>query len=515
MTATMLTPERAYRVLVADDTAANRTLVRAYLSRLGFEVLLAENGEQAVAIYEQERPDIVLMDVMMPVMDGHEATRRLRAGAGRAVPIVMLSALGAEGDVVGGLDAGADDYMVKPLSYQIFAAKMRTVTRTLSLQRQTEAANLEVRAISQAMSDGLVVFDVEGRISTVNPALCEMLGRADAALSGSSIFDLFPAPGDRLLRNAIAASQNGAERRRTREVAAIGANGLPIPLELALSTMSTANGVMYLAVLRNISERKRAERELAAYTLELKHYHDEAERENELALDILERQIRRGGLESSLFAHRVVPAQRFSGDIVLAQRAPDGRIFALLADATGHGLGAAVSVLPAVSEFYRAVAASPEPGELVALLNNVLQASLPIGRFVAAALVCIDSANRLAHVWVGGTPDVLKVAADGSVLERFASTAIPLGIDTLSADDAQCVTSALEPGAQMLIFSDGLLEAVGESGAHFGYAGIETALRRAPPDARLDALERAVAEHCGGQSPHDDVSLLLIGAERA
>jgi len=505
------TPSADCRVLVADDTAANRTLVRAYLTRLGFSVLQAENGEQAVEIFERERPDIVLMDVMMPVMDGLEATRRLRAGAGPTVPIVMLSALGAEGDVVGGLDAGADDYLVKPLSYQVFAAKMRTVFRALSLQRQRDAAAEEVRAISVAMSDGLVVFDRDGLVRTVNPALCAMLGRSEQSLIGASVFSLFVAPGDRQLQGAIDQCQPGVQRA-AREVTAMTADGGIVPLELALSTMSAAQGLMYLAVLRDISERKRAERELAAYTMELKHYHDEVERENELALEILERQIRRGGLQEPGIAHRVLPAQRFSGDIVLAQRAPDGRLFALLADATGHGLGAAVSVLPAVAEFYRAVATSPTPGELVALLNNVLQESLPIGRFVAAALVCVDSAAGFAHVWVGGTPDVLRLGPAGEVLGRFASNALPLGIDALTPQAAACTTSPLGPGEQVLLFSDGLLEAVGEGGAEFGYAGIEAALRCSAADNRLDRLEREVARHCGSAAPHDDVSLLLINA---
>lgn len=511
MSASNEIPAGACRVLVADDTAANRTLVRAYLSRLGFEVLLAENGEQALETFARERPDIILMDVMMPIMDGLEATRRLRAGDGASVPIVMLSALGSEGDVVGGLDAGADDYLVKPLSYQIFAAKMRTVYRALSLQRQRDAAAEEVRAISLAMSDGLVVFDAGGRMRTVNPALCAMLGQSEATMIGAPVFGLFVPPGDRELLRAIEQCQSG-EQQPAREVAALGGDGQVVPLELALSTMSAAHGTMYLAVLRNISERKRAERELAAYTLELKHYHDEAERENELALEILERQIRRGGLQEAGIAHRVLPAQRFSGDIVLAQRAPDGRLFALLADATGHGLGAAVSVLPAVAEFYRAVATSPTPGELVASLNNVLQESLPIGRFVAAALVCVDSAAGRVHVWVGGTPDVLRLGPTGEVLERYASSALPLGIDTLTPEAAACASSPVTPGEQVLIFSDGLLEAVGDGGAQFGYAGVEAALRGGVADDRLAQLEREVARHCGNAAPHDDVSLLLINA---
>ncbi|MCX9157845.1 SpoIIE family protein phosphatase [Niveibacterium sp. 24ML] len=513
MSASDTTSTAGFRVLVADDTAANRTLVRAYLSRLGFEVLLAEDGAQALELFERERPDIVLMDVMMPVMDGLEATRRVRASKhGRGVPIVMLSALGAEGDVVGGLDAGADDYLVKPLSYQIFAAKMRTVTRGLHLQRQSDAALEEVRAISSAMSDGLMLFDPEGRVGTVNPAVCAMLGRDESALVGSLVFDLFLPPGDRLLRSVVMANRSGAEQRRAREVAALSADGVVVPLELVLSTMNASNGIMYLAVLRNISERKQAERELAAYTNELKHYHDDAERENGLALEILERQIRRGGLDDPTLAHSVVPAQRFSGDVVLAQRAPDGRLFAVLADATGHGLGAAVSVLPAVAEFYRAVAASPSTAELVAQLNHALCESLPIGRFVAAALVCVDPATRQAHVWVGGTPEVLKVAADGTVVQRFASTSLPLGIDSLTPESAECESTLLGPGEQILIFSDGLLEAVGEDGSHFGYEGVERALRGAAADQRVAALVQAAAAHCGGGSPHDDLSLLLISA---
>lgn len=503
-----------YRVLVADDTIANRTLVRAYLGRLGFDTLVAENGREAVAIFERERPDIVLMDVMMPEMDGLEATQLIRKSpAGRSVPIVMLSALGSETDIVNGLDTGADDYLIKPLSYQIFAAKLRTVARSLSLQRQTETALAEVRAISEAMIDGLVAFDAEGAILAVNPALCAMLARRASSLKGESVFALFQAPGSEQLREDVAARLGGHRPlgvAPVRELLAVGPGECSLPLELALSELPDGTGSRFLGVVRDISERKRAEEVLAQNTLELQRYHDEAERENTLAQEILERQFQRGSLDDPCLSYLVLPAQRFSGDMVLAARTPDGRLFVLLADATGHGLAAAVSVLPAVPEFYRRVGEGPTLGALVAGLNNVLVDSLPIGRFLAASVACFDFERGCGEVWVGGMPDALLLDDKGGASQRFASTHLPLGIDSVLPDEVVAESFRWAPGSQLLLFSDGLLESGSPTDAHFGYQGIMAAVAGTASAQRCDAIVEAVRLHCEGLPPHDDISMMLV-----
>ena len=99
--------ENTLRVLVADDIASNRTIVGAFLAHLNCTPLYAADGQEAVDLFRREAPDVVLMDLMMPRMDGFEAIRQIRAMEDeRWVPIIIVSALSGEGDIVQGLEIG-------------------------------------------------------------------------------------------------------------------------------------------------------------------------------------------------------------------------------------------------------------------------------------------------------------------------------------------------------------------------------------------------------------------------
>jgi two-component system response regulator MprA len=118
----------AARLLVVDDEPALReTLVRAFAVE-GYEVETAADGEEAVAAVEELRPDLVVLDVLMPRVDGITACRRLRA-LGDRTPVLMLTARDAVGDRVAGLDAGADDYVVKPFALDELLARVRALLR--------------------------------------------------------------------------------------------------------------------------------------------------------------------------------------------------------------------------------------------------------------------------------------------------------------------------------------------------------------------------------------------------
>ena len=117
--------ERAL-VLAVDDDERVRALCKDALSQ-EFEVIPAENGKQALQLFYEKRPDVVLLDVTMPLMDGWETCRRIRDLAD--VPVIMLTAHGADQDVVRGLDAGADDYVTKPFRPLQLAARIRAVLR--------------------------------------------------------------------------------------------------------------------------------------------------------------------------------------------------------------------------------------------------------------------------------------------------------------------------------------------------------------------------------------------------
>lgn len=115
-------------ILVVDDDQAVRDSLARSLHYAGWEVTTANDGVEALARLSSLRPDAVIMDVMMPRLDGLETTRSLRA-SGNDVPILVLTARDAVGDRVDGLDAGADDYMAKPFSFEELQARLRALTR--------------------------------------------------------------------------------------------------------------------------------------------------------------------------------------------------------------------------------------------------------------------------------------------------------------------------------------------------------------------------------------------------
>ena len=116
------------RILVVDDDRAVRDSLRRSLEFNGYDVALAEDGAQALAGIAAARPDAVVMDVMMPRLDGLEATRALRS-AGNDVPVIVLTARDSVGDRVEGLDAGADDYLAKPFALPELLARLRALLR--------------------------------------------------------------------------------------------------------------------------------------------------------------------------------------------------------------------------------------------------------------------------------------------------------------------------------------------------------------------------------------------------
>ncbi|MCL2657335.1 MAG: SpoIIE family protein phosphatase [Betaproteobacteria bacterium] len=498
-----------YRVLAVDDNQANRQLLQAYLARLGVQTFIAENGQEALDVFDREKPDIVLLDVMMPVMDGLTAARKMRERTQEHwVPIVMLSALGSENDVVKGLESGADDYLVKPISYAVFTAKMQMLSRALSIERASERVRAQLKLIADTVNDGLVVFGVDGVILKANRACASLFDRDAEALVGMSVYELFLPDDGEQLRADIVQQRIGygaACAQPPCELKCAGPDKAIRYLELSLSQLTNENGANYVGVLRDVSEQRRVERELRLYRAEAEH-------ENALAQEIIERGIGAHRLTDSAVEYRLSPARGFSGDLVLVARSSCGKLFALLADAVGHGLAAAVSVLPAVSEFYRMVELAPSLQELVYALNRVLHAALPKERFVAATLISIEADASAADVWVGGMPDVFQIDGAGRVLRRFGSNALPLGVEVLTPECVSCEHLTLEPGQQLLACSDGVLEAAAPDGVWFGYAGIEAGLKQGEPGTLLAALQHALAVHCAGTTPHDDISMLLVSA---
>jgi two-component system response regulator MprA len=132
------TPQQ--RILVVDDDPAVRESLRRSLQFNGYDVTLAEDGAQALAAIGRSAPDALVVDVMMPRLDGLETTRALRA-AGNDLPVLVLTARDSVGDRVEGLDAGADDYLTKPFALEELLARLRALLRRVQPRPDGEDAD--------------------------------------------------------------------------------------------------------------------------------------------------------------------------------------------------------------------------------------------------------------------------------------------------------------------------------------------------------------------------------------
>jgi len=149
----------AQRLLVVDDDPTVSDVVRRYLERAGYAVTLAGDGPAALEAVARSRPDLVVLDLMLPGIDGLEVCRRLRARAD-GLPIVMLTALGEEADRVLGLELGADDYVTKPFSPRELVLRVQSVLRRAGAPPTAPAPETE-----PALRDGALVVDVARRVA--------------------------------------------------------------------------------------------------------------------------------------------------------------------------------------------------------------------------------------------------------------------------------------------------------------------------------------------------------------
>src|SRR5713101_9764161 len=122
--------ESQAKILVVDDEVDNVRLLEALLLRRGYEVIKARNGAEALQQVEREQPDLILLDVMMPIMDGFEVCKILKDNPEtRLIPVVIMTALGQVEDRVKGIEAGADDFLTKPVHRDELLARIRTALR--------------------------------------------------------------------------------------------------------------------------------------------------------------------------------------------------------------------------------------------------------------------------------------------------------------------------------------------------------------------------------------------------
>ncbi len=146
------------KVLVVDDVPDNRLILVEFLTRMGHTPVEAKDGEEAVAVFCAESPDFVIMDVLMPVLDGFEATRKIKAlSQDHWIPVMFLTALNRSDHMIRGLEAGGDDFLSKPFDFSLLTAKVRVIERALGLQRQILEKNTSLREIGARIEEEMLM----------------------------------------------------------------------------------------------------------------------------------------------------------------------------------------------------------------------------------------------------------------------------------------------------------------------------------------------------------------------
>jgi diguanylate cyclase (GGDEF)-like protein/PAS domain S-box-containing protein len=247
-----LADPRKPAILIVDDAPDNLGVLRSMMLRQGYQTFVATSGDRALDIAQRVKPDLILLDVVMPGIDGLETCRRLKAHpATTRIPVIFMSARGETEDIVAGFDTGAADYIPKPLRLEEVCARVRAQLRLRGADTQSEQTD-RLRMIVNSMDQGLLIVEGCGRVQYANPACDRYLGYAPEELVGRSLKDLLDCtePG---CREDVDAPTYG-----TREVKIRHRDGALRAMDLTMTPMHAADG-LFVVLLHDITHHKRSE----------------------------------------------------------------------------------------------------------------------------------------------------------------------------------------------------------------------------------------------------------------
>jgi PAS domain S-box-containing protein len=193
------------KILVVDDTPANIDVLRGILSEEGFDLSIALNGETALTLVEKNRPDLILLDVMMPGIDGFETCKRLKANSKtKDIPVIFVTARTELEDVVRGFQIGGVDYIAKPFKREEVISRVQTHLKIQKLIQEKESLNKKLleqndelvasqnqyRIILEKSADGVFRLDADGKITMANAKFYSSLGFDAKEIVGKHILDI-------------------------------------------------------------------------------------------------------------------------------------------------------------------------------------------------------------------------------------------------------------------------------------------------------------------------------------
>lgn len=262
------------RILLVDDNPTNLQVLLQTLSGRGYKLLIAKNGESALRIAVKAKPALVLLDIMMPGMDGYEVCRRLKESTEtRNITVIFLSALDDTKDKVRGLETGAVDFISKPFQAEEVIARVQTQLKIHKFEQALSARNRQLEAdkarILESMNEGIFGLDRLGQISFANPAASAMTGWSIEQLTGQNLIHLMQGAinGTGTLSGSgsisgplvpIEVSLNKGVSKTVENGTFLHSDGSPFPVDYSCTPiMENSSPSGAVVVFRDISEKKR------------------------------------------------------------------------------------------------------------------------------------------------------------------------------------------------------------------------------------------------------------------
>lgn len=246
----------ALRVLLVEDSLTAAAAIVSALEQGGHQVVHVTSAEQALERYQREPPDLVLMDVVLPGMDGVEATRRLKAIHSEVwIPLLMMTARDSNEDMIAGLEAGADEYLPKPVNIDVLMARMRAMQRIAAIQKT-------LAAIIGNVTDGVIAIDTAGTVQLFNSSSERIFGYAAREVMGRNVNMLMPSPFHEAHDSYLARFLETREPQVIgigRQVEGLRKNGEVFPLHLGVNSVPTPEGEMFVGLVRDISTEMAAQ----------------------------------------------------------------------------------------------------------------------------------------------------------------------------------------------------------------------------------------------------------------
>ena len=251
------------KILVVDDDATARVLMRAALRKSGFDVTLAESGQAALLAFNAGTYDMVMLDVDMPEMSGHEVCALLRAQADPLLPIVMVTGLDDVESVEKAYHFGATDFIAKPINWALLGHRVKYLLRGQAALYALRAADARTTAILRAVPDLLFELDIDGRYIHYHAPRSLLHGAPTQDVIGRTVAEVLPPDAARVCMQALqAAHEKGASTGKQFELQ-LERGTFWFELSVSRKDNSSPDKPHFIVLSRDITERKDAERKIA------------------------------------------------------------------------------------------------------------------------------------------------------------------------------------------------------------------------------------------------------------